>query len=146
MLPPTELTLSHHFRNCGTFNCDPGKETSGQRMGDAAPARFRSPVDAGERVETQNTTVERNVRVPADVEESADDLMGDGINIAALAGRDRAQHDPSLRSGPPTAAPEPCSKGLLGIEFDGLQNRRRMTAICAHGMAGVDVRTKPLAR
>jgi hypothetical protein len=54
-------------------------------------------VDVAERVETQNATAERNVRVSADVEESADDLMGDGINIAALAGRNRAQHDPSLR-------------------------------------------------
>jgi len=54
MLPPTELTLSHHFRNCGTFNCDPVKEASGQRMGDAARARFRSPVDVAEGVETQN--------------------------------------------------------------------------------------------
>jgi hypothetical protein len=71
MLPPTELTLSHHFRNCGTFNCDPVKEASGQRMGDATRARFRSPVDVAEGVETQNATVERNVRVPADVEERA---------------------------------------------------------------------------
>jgi hypothetical protein len=69
-------------------------------------------VDVAERVETQNATAERNVRVSADVEESADDLMGDGINIAALAGRNRAQHDPSLRRGPPTAAPEPCSTSL----------------------------------
>jgi hypothetical protein len=46
-------------------------------------------LDVAERLETQNAAVERNVRVPADVEESADDLMGDGINIAALAGRDR---------------------------------------------------------
>jgi hypothetical protein len=46
-------------------------------------------LDVAERLETQNATVERNVRVPADVEESADDLMGDGINIAALAGRNR---------------------------------------------------------
>ena len=41
------------------------------------------------RVETQNATVERNVRVPGDVEESANDRTGDGINIAALAGRNR---------------------------------------------------------
>jgi hypothetical protein len=27
--------------------------------------------------------------VPANVEESADDLMGDGVNIAALAGKGR---------------------------------------------------------
>jgi hypothetical protein len=47
------------------------KEASGQRMGDAARARFRSPVDVAEGVETQNATVERNVRVPADVEERA---------------------------------------------------------------------------
>ena len=89
MLPPTALTLSHHFRNCGTFNCDPVKQACGQRMGDATRARFRSPVDVAERLQTQNATVERNVRVPANVEESADDLMGDGVNIAALAGKDR---------------------------------------------------------
>jgi hypothetical protein len=89
MLPPTELTLSYRARNCGTFNCDPVKEASGQRMGDAARARFRSPVDVAEGVETQNATVERNVRVPGDVEESANDRTGDGINIAALAGRIR---------------------------------------------------------
>jgi hypothetical protein len=71
MLPPTELTLSHHFRNCGTFNCDPVKQACGQRMGDATRARFRSPVDVAERLQTQNATVERNVRVPADVEERA---------------------------------------------------------------------------
>ncbi|HZZ21373.1 MAG TPA: hypothetical protein VFE60_01775 [Roseiarcus sp.] len=50
---------------------------------------FGRLLDVAERLETQNAAVERNVRVPADVEESADDLMGDGINIAALAGRDR---------------------------------------------------------
>jgi class 3 adenylate cyclase len=32
---------------------------------------------------TRNATVELSVRVPAEVEESADDLMGDGIEIAA---------------------------------------------------------------
>ena len=50
---------------------------------------FGRLVDVAERLETQNATVERNIRVPADVEERDDDLMGDGINIAALAGRDR---------------------------------------------------------
>jgi len=86
MLPPTESTLSHHFRNCGTFNCDPVKRACGQRIGDAARAQFRSPVDVAERLETQNVTVERKVRVPADVEESADDLVRDGINVAARLG------------------------------------------------------------
>jgi hypothetical protein len=46
-------------------------------------------LDVAERLETQSATVERNVRVPANVEESADDLMGDGVNIAALAGKGR---------------------------------------------------------
>ena len=89
MLPPTKLTLSHHFRNCGTFNCDPVKQACGQRIGDAAGASFGRLLDVAERLETQSATVERNVRVPANVEESADDLMGDGVNIAALAGKGR---------------------------------------------------------
>jgi hypothetical protein len=46
-------------------------------------------LDVAERLATRRTAVKHNVRAPADIEEGVDDLMGDGINIAALVGRDR---------------------------------------------------------
>jgi class 3 adenylate cyclase len=52
----------------------------------ALRSSFGRPVDVAERLETRNATVEPNVHVPADVGESTDDLMGDGINIAARLG------------------------------------------------------------
>src|ERR1700726_844640 len=70
-----------------------------KRTGDEALVEFRSVVDAVRcAVEIQNAMVERNAGVPAErriefrigihlgdvVEESDGDLMGDGVNIAAL--------------------------------------------------------------
>jgi predicted ester cyclase len=51
--------------------------------------------------ESRNATGGPNVSVPADVEESADDLMGDGIDIAARL-RGIAEPSATLRGGPLT--------------------------------------------
>ena len=84
-----------------------------KRTGDGAIVEFRSVVDAVRcAVEIQNAMLDRNAGVPDDrrielrigvhlgdvVEESDGDLMGDGVNIAALArGRSETRRDLPVR-------------------------------------------------
>jgi hypothetical protein len=96
-------------------------------------------LDVAERLETQSATVERNVRVPANVEESADDLMDDGVNIAALAGKIAEPSTTRLSEEARRQLRLSLARRACRIKFNRSQTRRRMAAFCAHRTAGVDI-------
>jgi hypothetical protein len=111
MLPPTELTLSHHFRNCGTFNCDPVKEASGQRMGDGALVEFRGIGRHGLRPETPRSSATL-ARRPTSRRATIISPAIAPTSLRGWAGLLGLARPVSLKRPADSCAPEPCPKSL----------------------------------